>query len=413
MTCNSVTEPCVAHRPKSEKLYASACAVIPGGVNSPVRAFHHVGCLPLIVASGKGDLITDVDGNSYIDYVGSWGALILGHAPGPVLSAVTDQLQLGTSYGATAPIEVQFAERLLRHLPHVDKIRFVSSGTEAVMSAVRLAKGFTKRSKIVKFEGNYHGHSDTLMLGPLVLPYNDIPACLEFFRSNPDTAAVVIEPIAGNMGVVPAAPEFLQMLRAETKRIGALLIFDEVISGFRVGLQGAQGLYGIAPDLSCFGKIIGGGFPAAAFGGKKEIMECLAPLGPVFQAGTLSGNPVAMRAGYATLLEIESKGFYEDVQEKTDLLVKPIQDEIARRNLPACLQAVGSMFTLFFGPRRVTKKTQLDEARYQDFFQYLFARGVLFPPCAYEAAFISSAHTKEHLEKTRDLILEYLDDCKV
>lgn len=408
MSCKLVTEPCVGQRPKSEKIYADACKVIPGGVNSPVRAFKHVGMSPLIVASGKEDLITDVDGNSYIDYVGSWGALILGHAPAPVLEAVAEQLQRGTSYGATAPIEVQFAERLLRHLPHVDKIRFVSSGTEAVMSAVRLARGFTQRTKIVKFEGNYHGHSDVLMKQALVLPYNDIPACLEFFRAHPDIAAVVLEPIAGNMGLVPAGAEFLSVLRAETKRIGALLIFDEVISGFRVGLQGAVGLYGIVPDLSCFGKIIGGGFPAAAFGGKKEIMDCLAPIGSVFQAGTLSGNPIAMRAGMATLLEIEQEGFYEELQAKTDLLVRPIQEEIARRDLPACLQAVGSMFTLFFGPRKLEGKEKLDEERYQEFFQYLFARGVFFPPCAYEAAFVSSVHTKEHLEKTRDLILEYL-----
>jgi len=409
MACKTPSAPLVGQRPNSQLIYASACSVTPGGVNSPVRAFKHVGILPLVVDYGKGDLITDVDGNAYIDYCGSWGALILGHAPPPVLDAVADQLLRGTSYGATTPIEAIFAERLLRHLPHVDKIRFVSSGTEAVMSAVRLAKGFTKRTKIVKFEGNYHGHSDVLMNEALVLPYNDIAAAQEFFRKTPDLAAVVIEPIAGNMGLVPATLEFLQMLRTETQKIGALLIFDEVISGFRVGLEGAQGLYEITPDLSCFGKIIGGGFPAAAFGGRQEIMDRLAPLGSVFQAGTLSGNPIAMRAGFATLLEIEKEGFYEKLQAKTDLLVLPIQEGIERRGLPACLQAAGSMFTLFFGMNSVAKKEKLDEERFKDFFQYLFARGVLFPPCAYEVAFISSAHTTQHLEKTRDLILEYFD----
>ena len=408
MEIKTESPPCIGLRPISEQIYASACAVIPGGVNSPVRAFRSLNMTPLIVASGQGDSITDVDGNTYIDYCGSWGALILGHAPAPVVRAATEQLQLGSSYGATAPIEVALAEKILSHLPHVEKIRFVSSGTEAVMSAVRLAKGFTKRTTVVKFVGNYHGHSDVLLTEALSLPYNDSAAAQEFFRSHSDIAAVVLEPIAGNMGVVPASPEFLQMLRAETKKCGALLIFDEVISGFRVGLQGAQGLYGISPDLSCFGKIIGGGFPAAAFGGRQEIMDCLAPLGTVFQAGTLSGNPIAMRAGLATLREIEQPGFYEALQEKTDLLIRPIQDEIERRQLPACLQAVGSMFTLFFGPREVTCKQPLDEERFRHFFHFMFERGIFIPPCAYEAWFISSAHTREHLEKTRDLILEYL-----
>ncbi len=419
-------------RPLSQSVFEASCRVIPGGVNSPVRAFPGLSLTPIMATKGEGDTVWDIDGHSYIDYCGSWGALILGHAPLAVIQQAIEQIQKGSTFGMATPYEREIAEKVGYFFPSMEKMRFVSSGTEAVMSAIRLSRGYTGKNTIIKFDGNYHGHSDSLLVRAgsgavqlnaeassagvplelasqtLSLPYNDIEFCRQILREREDIAAVLIEPIAGNMGVVPAKPAFLQMLREETKERGIVLIFDEVITGFRVCLRGAQGLYGIRPDLTCLGKIIGGGFPAAAFGGKKEIMDHLAPLGKVYQAGTLSGNPVAMRAGLATLQEIEKEGFYEALQQKTDLLLNPIQEFIASSSLPICLNRVGSMFTLFFGKKEVDFKEVLDEEMYKQFFCYLFERGIYFPPAAYEAAFVSSAHTEEHLLYTRGVILEFL-----
>lgn len=369
---------------------------------------------PLVALRGEGDLVWDADGHSYIDYCQGWGSLLLGHAHPCVVAAATEQLKLGSSFGIATPYEEALAAQILKHMPSIEKIRFVSSGTEAVMSAVRLARGFTRKTLVVKFDGNYHGHFDSFLIRAgsgvtylnassssgvpseytqftVSLPYNEVETVRAYLRSHEEIAAVVVEPIAGNMGVVPATEAFIHMLREETKRLGALLIFDEVITGFRVGLQGAQGLYGITPDLTTLGKIIGGGFPAAAFGGKAEVMNCLAPLGQVYQAGTLSGSPVAMEAGRAALTEAEKPGFYEDLKEKTKTLLEPLYEMGIRIN------QVGSMFTIFVG----------DEA-YKKLFVQLFERGIYFPPSQYEACFVSSAHTAAHLKYTQDALVECL-----
>jgi glutamate-1-semialdehyde 2,1-aminomutase len=420
-------------RKRSDEIFQSSCTVIPGGVNSPVRAFPGLSLTPLIVSSGKGDTLWDVDGNAYIDYCCSWGALILGHAFPKIVQGVCDQVQKGSSFGIATDSEKQLAQKLVSLLPHLEKVRFVSSGTEATMSAIRLSRGFTNRSLIVKFNGHYHGHVDALLIRAgsgvahlnkeasskgvteetikhtLSLPFNDLQRVSSFFQSCDDLAAVIVEPVAGNMGVVPASLPFLQMLREETYKKGALLIFDEVITGFRVGLRGAQELYGITPDLSCYGKIIGGGFPVAAFGGRKEIMDHLAPLGEVYQAGTLSGNPIAMHAGYQTLQEIEKEGFYESLELKTKRFLGPI--EAAMKKI-GCVQRQGSMFSLFFGPSKVTSKedlASLDQERFKQFFRFLFERGVYIPPSPYETWFLSSAHTEEHLAKTQELILQFVN----
>lgn len=422
-------------RKKSEELFAKACEVLPGGVNSPVRAFVGLGVAPLVVAKGKGDLIWDLDGNSYIDYCGSWGALILGHAHPRVVKAAVGQVKQGSSFGITTAVEEALARRIIKHLPSIEKIRFVSSGTEATMSALRLARGYTGKSIIVKFEGNYHGHADLLITGagsgiqhlPVGSPgvpqemvkltrslaYNDTNETRRLLRENAQIAAVIVEPIAGNMGLVPAEPAFLQMLREETKRAGALLIFDEVITGFRVGLQGAQGHYGIEPDLTCLGKIVGGGFPAAAFGGKKEIMERLAPQGDVYQAGTLSGNPVAMHAGEATLAAIESPCFYADLEGRTRLLTEPIREAIRKKGMKAHLAQVGSMFSLFFGVSDVKSQADLknlDRDLFHKLFRYALEQGVYLSPSPYETCFVSSAHTIEHLAHTAALICRFIKE---
>lgn len=389
----------------SEEIYKKACSVIPGGVNSPVRAFKGLGMTPMIVASGSGDLVRDVDGNEYIDFCGSWGPLILGHAHPQIINAVCEQAKKGTSFGIATEIEEQLAAKIVGLIPSIEKIRFVSSGTEATMSAIRLARGFTGRSKIVKFKGHYHGHSDSLLahssLGipasieaeTIVLPFNDFDAVRNLFRSSEGEmiAALIVEPIAGNMGVVLPETGFLELLRDETERAGALLIFDEVITGFRVGLQGAQGHYGIDPDLTCFGKIIGGGFPVAAFAGKAEIFNCLAPLGKVYQAGTLSGNPIAMRAGLETVQILEQKDFYQNLARKTDRFLGPI------RKLGVPLAEAGSMFNVI-----------LESEPFADFFRYLFDRGIYISPSCQEAWFMSAAHTDEHIDYASKTICEYL-----
>ncbi len=422
-------------RPLTETLYRDSCALMPGGVNSPVRSFSGMGMTPLMVKEGRGDMIRDVDGHDYIDFCQSWGALILGHAPAPVVARVVEQLHRGTSFGIATPYEKELAEKITAHLPSMERLRFVSSGTEATMTAVRLARGFTGKSTLVKFNGHYHGHSDSLLIKAgsgvhnlpeasskgipeaivkltVSLPFNDLETCRQFLRSRDDIAAVLLEPVAGNIGVVPAKREFLEMLREETAKKGIVLIFDEVITGFRVGLNGAQGYYGVVPDMTCLGKVIGGGLPVAAFGGKKEIMDLIAPLGPVYQAGTLSGNPLAMCAGLETLKIIEQPGFFGELEERLADFLAPIRRKIGERDLPIALQSAGSMFTLFFGVRKVESKEDLatlDEERFKDFFRYLFQRGVYLSPSPYEAHFLSGAHTDAHLAEAQAHILDYFE----
>lgn len=426
-------------RPLSEQFFQQMNRVIPGGVNSPVRTCSHVGQLPMVIDHAIEDIVVDVDGNHYVDYCGSWGALIHGHANPSILAAVKTRLEKGTSFGITTPIEGELAQEVVGLIDSVEKIRFVSTGTEATMSAARLARGFTKRDIIVKFIGNYHGHADfflvhagsgVLEISPTAtsagipdeivkntfcLPYNDC----ETFRTllhNPDfknrIAAVILEPIAGNMGVVPASQEFIQCLREETEVIGALLIFDEVITGFRVALKGAQELYSVKPDLTCFGKIVGGGFPVAAFGGRSDIMDHLAPLGAVYQAGTLSGNPLAMEAGLQSLRLLQEKGFYETLQQKTDFLLNPIREKINRYQWPITINQQGSMFTLFFckNPVRNLKEAQqADLALFARFFRFLFDQGIYIPPSQHESWFISRAHKEENLLRTRNAILSFFE----
>lgn len=438
----STTEQLIAERPKSQKYFDDLCKLIPGGTNSPVRSFKGLGIPPMIAEKGEGDLVHDIDGNAYIDFCGSWGPLIHGHSHPEILAAAQTQLFKGTTFGITSSVEKELADIIIRNVPSVKKIRFVSSGTEATMSAARLARGFTGRDLIVKFSGHYHGHADFFLvqagsgvfgLNPTSssagipadivkntasLTFNDLEGTKKFLLADENRhriACVILEPIAGNMGCVPAKPEFLQMLSETTKKVGALLIIDEVMTGFRVALGGAQQLYGIEPDLTCFAKIIGGGFPAAAFGGREDVMNCLAPLGSVYQAGTLSGNPVAMAAGHQALKMLERDGVYEELQAKTDLIVKPVQEMLRKKNINACIQSAGSMFTLFFGVRVVNnmedaKKCDLEA--FAKFFRYMFERGVYVPPMQHEAWFISLAHTEEHLLRTRDLILSYFGEIR-
>lgn len=426
---------------ESHAIYDKLCQVIPGGVNSPVRACKGVGQKPMIAERGDGDMLYDADGHGYIDYCGSWGALIHGHAHPAIVKAAQKRLALGTTFGISTSIEEQIARKISDLIPSIDKLRFVSSGTEATMTAARLARGYTGRNIIVKFDGNFHGHADLFLVkagsgvfnlnrtsssagipdevisNTVSLPYNDEEACKKFLldpANREKIAAVIIEPIAANMGVVPATKRFLQMLREVTSEINALLIFDEVITGFRVGLKGAQGLYGIAPDLTCFGKIIGGGFPAAAFGGRRDIMDLLAPIGQVYQAGTLSGNPVAMEAGLQALSLLETPHFYADLEMKTKILTDPLQEYLEKEDTAEiCLQRVGSMFTLFFGRRSVhnaVEAQQCDNELFAEFFRYMFANGVYVPPLQCEAWFVSTAHTEVHLQRTAELILAFFKE---
>ena len=421
----------------SKKIFEKSREVFPGGVNSPVRSFQGLGISPIVVRSGKGDILTDADGGHYIDYCMSWGALILGHAPALIMDKVREQLEKGTTFGAATEEELSMGEWITSRVPSVEKVRFVSSGSEAVGAALRLARGFTGREVIVKFDGNYHGAIDPLLvksgsflrgqnseassagipkdiaLSTITLPFNDIESINKFFeKPRRDVAAVIIEPIAGNMGVVPASRQFLKLLRQYTSDNGILLIFDEVISGFRVALTGAQGLYGVEPDLTTFGKIIGGGFPAAAVGGAREIMDYLAPLGAVYHAGTLSGNPVAMKAGLATLEILEGHRFYEKLKAKADIITKPVEKAIFEKGIDACIQQVGSMFTLFFGAKSVQTSQDLEKLNtdlFRKFFQFLFVKGIYIPPSQFESWFVSMAHTEAHLEKTRDVILQFFE----
>lgn len=410
-----------------ESLYERACRCIPGGVNSPVRAFYEMGTQPLMAARGAGAWIWDHKGRRYLDLCMSWGALPFGHAHPAVVEAACAQISRGSSFGLATEGEVRLAEKVCSHYPSIDKVRFVSSGTEAVMSALRLARGFTGREQVIKFNGHYHGHSDALLVragssvGYLVeassrgvtqgtvqdtmtLSFGEREE-LERLLASEKIAAVIVEPVAANMGVVPPAPGYLDFLREVTRRYGTLLIFDEVITGYRVALGGAQELYQVAPDLTCLGKIVGGGFPAAAFGGRGEIMDLLAPLGPVFQAGTLSGNPVAMEAGLATLSMLERPGIYERWWQLAARLTAPL------RSQPVALHEVGPLCSIFFGiqpPSCWEEVVKLDRNRYCRFFKFMLNNSVYLPPSAYEAWFPSLVHPHEELDRVADLVKEFI-----
>jgi glutamate-1-semialdehyde 2,1-aminomutase len=423
----------------NKSVFERSLKVIPGGVNSPVRSFREVGVSPMIVKEGKGDTIWDVEGNSYIDFCMSWGALILGHANFEVVESATKQMAKGSSFGIATEEELLLAEEIVSLMPSLEKIRFVSSGTEATMTALRVARGFTKKEIIVKCSGHYHGHHDSLLVqagsgvsflprssssgvpadvvkNTLCLPFNDEEAFVELFERSSykeRIAAVIIEPVPANMGVIAPSKTFLQFLRGLTQKWGAVLIFDEVISGFRLGLKGAQGLYGVKPDLTCLGKVIGGGFPAAAFGGKREIMDVLAPLGPVYQAGTLSGNPIAMQAGLTTLQKIrKDPEFYQRLVRKADIITKPVEKAFSKKRSKNSVVQVGSLFSLFFGvqnPRSREDLNGLNLPLFKDLFAFLFQKGVYIPPSNFEAWFVSDAHTEEHLHKTKELLLEFIE----
>ncbi len=423
-------------RPHTQRTHARLCSVLPGGVNSPVRSCQSVKQMPMIVERGNGDLIVDIDDHSYIDFCGSWGALIHGHAHPTILKAVYERMQKGTSFGISTKLEAEFAEEIIKLVPSMQTLRVVCSGTEATMTAIRLARGYTGRHLIIKFAGNYHGHADFLLVEAgsgvlenelqassggipsdiikhtICLPYNDIAACRHFFdKHGDDIAAVIVEPVAGNMGVVPGDKIFLNALRQLTTQVGALLIFDEVITGFRVALGGAQALYGIKPDLTCLGKIVGGGFPIAAFGGGRHIMQHLAPLGSVYQAGTLAGNPLGVEAGLQCLRLLQRVGFYENLEKKVTKFLQPLEEYIAKEQGNLCIQRVGSMFTIFFGikaVRNLQDTLKVDREHFAKFFRFLFERGVYIPPSPYEAWFISDAHTEANLQKTQALIMQFL-----
>jgi glutamate-1-semialdehyde 2,1-aminomutase len=412
---------------RSQMLFQRAQRLIPGGVNSPVRAFRSVGGTPPFIQHGRGARVWDIDGKSYIDYVGSWGPAILGHAHPKVVAAVQEAAERGLSFGAPTEAEVQMAECLARLVPSLEQVRLVSSGTEATMSAIRLARGFTGRSKIVKFEGCYHGHADALLvkagsgaltLGQpssagvpaqtagqtLVLDYNDAEAVERAFeRAGEEIAAVIVEPVAGNMNLVAPCPGFLETLRRLCTRYGALLIFDEVMTGFRVALGGAQALYGIRPDLTTLGKVIGGGLPLAAFGGRRDVMQAIAPLGPVYQAGTLSGNPLAVAAGLATLELVQEAGFFGRLSATAQQLCEGLAAAARERGVAFSAQSAGGMFGLYFReapPATYGEVMQCDREAFNRFFHAMLARGIYLAPSAYEAGFVSSAHGASEIEET-------------
>lgn len=410
---------------KSEELFERALRTIPGGVNSPVRAWKAVGGTPSFIARGERAYVFDIEGKRYVDFVSSWGPLILGHAHPAVVKSLRAAGEKGTTFGAPTRGEVQLAEAVCDRLRSIEKLRLVSSGTEAVMSAIRLARAFTKRSKVVKFDGCYHGHSDGLLVragsgvSTLALPdsagipssfaaetlvarYNDIEEIETFFeKTGTSIAVVIVEPICGNMGVIPPAQDFLKGLRKITKRHGTVLIFDEVITGFRVAPGGAQELYGVTPDLTCLGKVLGGGLPLAAFGGKREIMDLLAPDGPVYQAGTLSGNPLAVAAGLTTLKELSRPKVYHKLEKKGGMLQEGFEKVLKKHKISGVVNRVGSMLTLFFGVSQVKDAAdakQCDRERFAHFFHGMLKRGFYFPPSPFEAAFISLAHSEKDLQ---------------
>jgi glutamate-1-semialdehyde 2,1-aminomutase len=412
---------------RSIKLFEKAQHLISGGVNSPVRAFRSVGGQPRFIKRAKGARLYDLDGNTYIDYVLSWGPMILGHASPTVVSAIKNAAERGTSYGAPTELEVDLAAQIRDAFPSMEKSRLVSSGTEAVMSAIRVARGFTKRDGVLKFEGCYHGHSDYLLakagsglttlgipdsLGvpadfakhTLTAPYNDIRTVQRILRDRgKDLACIIVEPVAGNMGVVPPAPDFLPALRQLATDHDILLIFDEVISGFRVHYGGAQALYGVTPDLTVLGKIIGGGLPVGAYGGRRDIMDLIAPAGPVYQAGTLSGNPLAVTAGLATLKQLRAKNLYKQLEERSAALARGVADEAKRAGIALTQTRVGSMLTSFFAQEPVVdwnSAKKADTKRYGLFFHGMLEQGIYLAPSQFEAAFLSTAHTSADIEKT-------------
>lgn len=423
----------------SLELFDRAVNLIPGGVNSPVRACKSVGAEPIFIDRAEGCLIFDADGNRYIDYIGSWGPLILGHRHPAVMDAIVSVLERGTSFGAPIDLEVQLAEMVIEAVPSVEMVRMVNSGTEATMSAVRLARGATQRDIVIKFDGCYHGHADTLLVAAgsgvatlgipgspgipesiarhtLSLPYNDIECLKEVMKKQGDSVAcIVVEPIAGNMGLVPPEKGFLETLRELADRFGAILIFDEVMTGFRVAYGGAQDLFGVYPDLTCFGKIIGGGLPVGAYGGKLDLMSKVAPQGSVYQAGTLSGNPVAMAAGIATLEQLQKDDVYGALDEKADRLLSGLEQAAKKAAIPVQAKRVGSMLGFFFNEKEVknfddAKTCDLD--RFSAFYNGLRQKGIYIAPSQFEVLFISIAHDTEHIDRTIEAAAEVLNQLK-
>lgn len=414
-------------RTQSESLFQEAQQYIPGGVNSPVRAFKAVGGNPLFIAKAKGSRIIDVDGNEFIDYVSSWGPMIFGHAHPKIVDAVSKQAQLGTSFGAPTELETELAKKVVAAVPSVESVRLVSSGTEATLSALRLARGFTGRDKIVKLEGCYHGHGDSLLVkagsgvlslglpdcpgivsdlakNTLTVPYNDAQAVEELFsKMGREIACLIVEPIGGNMGVVPPQPGFLELLRKVTADSGALLIFDEVITGFRVSYGGAQKLYGVMPDLTCLGKIIGGGLPVGAYGGKKEIMDYVAPVGSVYQAGTLSGNPLAVTAGIEMLDLLSQPGVYENLEKKSERLCSGFKENVKKLGITATFTRVGSLFSMFFTDQEIINfdsvKTS-DTEFFKRYFNAMLEEGIYIAPSQFEAGFMSAVHSDDDIDQT-------------
>ena len=421
-----MSSPHEAKQQRSAELFARAIELMPGGVNSPVRAFRGVGGTPRFIKSASGATMTDVDGTTYIDYVGSWGPMILGHAVPEIIEALTEALARGTSYGAPNELEVELAEEIIDAVPSVEMVRLVNSGTEATMSAIRLARGITGRNKLVKFEGCYHGHGDSLLVkagsgvatlglpdspgvpatlaqNTLTVPFNDAEALANVFAQHQDIAAVIIEPVVGNMGCVPPHTGYLKAVREITSRAGALLIFDEVMTGFRVARGGAQELYGIAPDLTALGKIIGGGLPVGAYGGSKELMRNIAPAGPIYQAGTLSGNPLAMTAGLATLKRLRDLSVYERLESATARLCRGMAAGARDLGIETVTNRVGSMWTTFFTREEVTdwsSANKSDRELYGRFFHAMLDEGVYLAPSQFESAFVSLAHTDVVIDRS-------------
>jgi len=412
---------------QSEKLFYKACEVMPGGVNSPVRAFKSVGCNPLFVKKGNGSKIWDADGNEYIDYVASWGPLIFGHAHPQIVEALKRQVELGTSYGASTELEIELAEQVVTLVPSLEVVRMVNSGTEAVMSAIRLARGVTGRDKVVKFEGCYHGHVDSMLVkagsglaslgipecpgivdalakNTLTLPFNDSSKVKDLFAAEGDNiACVIVEPVGGNMGVVPPQNGFLETLREVTNQVGAVLIFDEVITGFRVALGGVQSICGVKPDLTCLGKVIGGGLPVGAYGGSRQLMDNIAPVGPIYQAGTLSGNPLAMTAGIEMIKLLSGQSVYDELERKAEKLCAGYESNVKKLGIKAQFTRVGSMFSMFFTDQNIIDFESVkssDTNFFRSYFTSLLEEGVYIAPSQFEAGFMSAVHTDEEIEQT-------------
>ena len=416
---------------KSIALFTQAKSLMPGGVNSPVRAFKNINGNPIFFEKAQGAYLFDADGNKYIDYIGSWGPMIMGHSHPEIVNAIKNQAELGTSYGAPTSLESDVASLIIENVPSIEKIRMVNSGTEATMSAIRLARGFTNRNKIIKFDGCYHGHVDSLLIKAgsgvstfglpdspgipedlakhtITCPYNDIEAFIQIFNSvKDDLATVIVEPIAGNMGFVPGTLEFLQTIRAYTESNDSLLIFDEVMSGFRVSLGGAQEIYNIKPDLTALGKVIGGGLPVGAFGGKKEIMNYLAPEGPVYQAGTLSGNPLAMAAGATLLNLLIAQNPYKELEEKAKVILNGVKEIMISSGIPFSTNQIGGMFGFFFSeelPKNIDDVSRTNDELFSSFINACIQNGIYFAPSKYEAGFISATHGDMEIDKTLEVV---------